>query len=159
MINEESSCEPENIQTEERFIEKVHDNTPTILESDIESLKSLDKYYFKTMFPDYLYEINFPINCKLEKINNFSFSAPGKISYFYSIKFPPSLKEIISKALHNCIFLSQISFLKDENGNNNLEFIYDEAFLPTIIQAINIPENVKHIGNHCFPPTLQDIVF
>ena len=144
---------------EEQFIERVRNNTDQIDESEVKSLRSLNKYFFHAMFPDYIYELNFPKDCKLEEIDYFSLNSPDSISHYYSIKFPPSLKEIKENALKKCIYLKQIIFLKNDDDNSSLEIIGDKAFTNTIIESIIIPENIKEIGSQCFPCSLNTISF
>ncbi|KAK8893013.1 hypothetical protein M9Y10_030270 [Tritrichomonas musculus] len=159
---------------EPKFIERVNDYDKKISEDDLKKIIIIPRYYFHNAFSDYIYEINFSKDSKLQEINALSFSIPPNVdgdrnisnkifmhiySHLYSIVFPPSLQKINSYSMGGCPYLNQIQFLKDDNNENFLRSIGDNAFTDTKIESIIIPDHIENIGSNCFPKTLKTIEF
>mgnify|MGYP001086229176 CR=1 FL=1 len=102
------------------FKKLIRSKTDTISEVYVKSLT--DK-------PDYIYEIDFSKDSKLENISSSSFTNKK----IYSVIFPPNLKSILVDSMRDFNYLFQVTFLKDENDENFLESIGSSAFLNTDI--------------------------
>ena len=155
---------PEFTPPEPKFVELVHKENESKYEQKLSTAEEIEYGFFNEAFSSYIYEINFPVESHLQKIGPNSFSciiedSNQYISHLYSIVFPPSLQLIGENSLGGCQYLNQISFLKDENGDNFLQIISNHAFSNTKIESIVIPENIKKIGSYIFTKTLKSIEF
>ena len=129
-----------------RFNKLIRNISDTVSESYVKSLIG---------FKDYIYEINYTKDSKLQKINS-KFHRHSKL---YLITFPPSLKTIDSSSFSGMNYLFQIQFLKNDDNENFLETIEDRALKDTDIESITMPINIVNIGSNCFPKCLKAIEF
>ena len=150
---------PEFEPPKPKFIETPYKKIDTISESEMESLESIDNFLFQEVYSKYIYEINFPKNCRFKTIDRFSLSSPELSSKYYSISFPPSLENIEKNAFYGCHFLHTITFQKNNSNQNNLHNIESNAFRETMIESISLPNNILKIGSYSFPKTLKSIEF
>ena len=115
---------------------------------------SVSESYVKSLlkFADYIYEINYSKDSKLQTIDT-DFSSNSKL---YSVTFPPSLITIKPESMKGLRYLYEILFLKNDDGENFLETIGCNALQNTNLESITIPSNIVNIEGS-FPKCLKAI--
>ena len=94
---------------------------------------------------------------KLESIGSYAFSGEWSSADYMnhgcsitSIAIPGSVKAIGNDAFRYCRELASVTFETDEDGNNNLTNIGDNAFRECSFTSITIPNSVSTIGSGAF---------
>ena len=94
---------------------------------------------------------------KLESIGSYAFSGEWSSADYSnhgcsitSIAIPGSVKAIGNDAFSYCRELASVTFETDEDGNNNLTNIGDNAFRECSFTSITIPNSVSTIGSGAF---------